>query len=578
MPLRRLVKFRRFISVVAMRSLVRRSGLFRTFLLTLGFGFVLPHASLRAVAAALTAATPTPAATAAASPVPVPFDAGSAPALIDAKPDAAKQADAAKLASVENSVVKVFSTVRRPDLYKPWTKQAPSDVTGSGVVIEGKRILTNAHVVDYASRVEIQANQAGDKISATVVAFAPGIDLAVLKLDDETFFDTHPPLPRASTLPEIKDAVMAYGYPEGGDNLSITNGIVSRIEFAPYHFPVSGLRIQIDAAINPGNSGGPAVAGDKMIGLVFSHLGDSENIGYIIPCEEIELFLKDIANGGQYHGKPAMYDDLQTLEDPALRSFLRLDKSVVGIVVHKPYGTGPDYPLREWDVITKIGGTPVDDQGMIKLGANLRVRFEYMVQKIAKGGTVPLTVVRAGRSLTVNLPVSPERPEVLPSLDGGYPSYFVYGPVVFSEATSEFLGGFTATANGARILDLFSARGSPLIRRMGDKPAFEGERLVVVSSPFFPHKVSEGYGNPMAEVVKSINGIPIKNLAHLVQVLRDCKREFVTIDFDNRFGETLVFRRADIGSATDDILTDNGIRSQGSPDVMEIWNGKTARK
>jgi S1-C subfamily serine protease len=479
-----------------------------------------------------------------------------------------------KPGSVENSVVKIFSTVRYPDLYRPWTKQSPSDLTGSGVVIEGNRILTNAHVVEYASRIEIQANQAGDKISATVVASAPGIDLAVLKLDDETFFDTHPPLARASTLPEIKDAVMAYGYPKGGDNLSITKGIVSRIEFAAYHYPVSGLRIQIDDAINPGNSGGPAVAGDKMIGLVFSHLGDSENIGYIIPCEEIDLFLKQIETGGQYHGKPAMYDDLQTLEDPALRAYLKLDKSVEGIVVHEPYGSGPDYPLKEWDVITKIGDTPVDDQGMIKLEPNLRVHFKYMVQKLAKDGKVPLTVLRAGKVLHIQLPVSPDHPQVLPDLDGGYPSYFVYGPMVFSEATSQFLGGFSKESNGARVLDMFAVRGSPLLRRVGDKPKFPGERLVVVSSPYFPHKLSEGYSSPMAQVVKSVNGIPIKNLAHLVQVLRDCKDEFLTFDFDNRFGETPVFRRTEMNFATEDILSDNGIRSQGTPDVMDIWNTK----
>src|SRR3984957_21077131 len=70
-------------------------------------------------------------------------------------------------ANVENAVVKVFSTVRNPDLSRPWTKQAPTEITGSGVVIEGKRILTNAHVVLYASQVQVQANQAGDKISAT---------------------------------------------------------------------------------------------------------------------------------------------------------------------------------------------------------------------------------------------------------------------------------------------------------------------------------------------------------------------------------------------------------------------------
>jgi len=256
-------------------------------------------------------------------------------------------------AGVERSVVKVFSTVRRPDPLKPWNKQAPDEQSGSGVIIEGHRILTNAHVVLYASQVQIQAFQAGDKISATVEAIAPGIDLAVLKLDDDKLFATHPALGRAPGLPDVKDAVMAYGYPAGGSNLSITKGIVSRIEFTSYNFPVRGLRVQIDAAINPGNSGGPAVVGDKMIGLAFSTLGGAQNIGYIIPNEEIDLFLKDIADG-KYVGKPALFDELQTLENPALRSFLKVPPEIQGIVVQAPFARMGGSPLKTWDVITRI--------------------------------------------------------------------------------------------------------------------------------------------------------------------------------------------------------------------------------
>ena len=117
-------------------------------------------------------------------------------------------------------------------------------------------------------------------------------------------------------------------------------------------------------------------------------------------------------------------------------------------------------------------------------------------------------------------------------------------------------------------------RGSPLVTRMGDKESFPGERLVVVSSPFFPHKLAKGYSSPFGEVVKTVNGTAIKNLDDLVTVLRDCKDEFVTIEFDGRGGETLVFPRADMVAATDDILTDNGVRSQGSPDTLKIWNAK----
>ncbi|MDD2764213.1 MAG: trypsin-like peptidase domain-containing protein [Opitutaceae bacterium] len=486
----------------------------------------------------------------------------------------AAQAGPATARQVENSVVKVFATMRYPDFGRPWTKQSPTEVTASGVVIEGKRILTNAHAVLYASQVQVQANQAGDKISATVAAIAPGIDLAVLTLDDESFFDAHPPLTRANTLPAIKDPVMAYGYPTGGSSLSITKGIVSRIEFTVYNFPVSGLRIQIDAAINPGNSGGPAVAGDKMIGLAFSRLGGgTENIGYIIPCEEIELFLRDIADG-RYDGKPAMFDELQTLENPALRAFLKLGKRVEGTVVHKPFRDDSAYPLKEWDLITKIGDTPVDDQGMSKLSDNIRVHFTYLIQRLAQDGKVPLTIVRAGRELAIELPVSPDRPSVVKDLQGAYPAYLIYGPLVFSPVSRQFLGLF---GNNATLLGWLGTAGSPLITRSGDKPAFLDEELVVVSSPFFPHKLAQGYSNPAGKVVKAVNGIAIKNLRHLVEVLRDSRDEFIAVEFHGRMAESPVFSRQEMIAATEEILTDNGIRSQGSPDALAVWNARPAR-
>jgi hypothetical protein len=285
------------------------------------------------------------------------------------------------------------------------------------------------------------------------------------------------------------------------------------------------------------------------------------------------LFLDDIAHG-PYRGKPVWLDEFQTLENPALRSYLKLDKSVEGVVVHHPAEADADYPLKEWDVISKIGDTPIDDQGMIKISSELKVHFAYLLQKLVKDGKVPLTVVRGGQELKVELPVRTSRPLLVPDLAGAYPSYFVYGPIVFSEATSEFLAGFLRDSKASNYVFAMSFVGNPLMTRAGARPAFEGERLVVVSSPFFPHKLSQGYSSPMGLVVKSVNGIPIKNLGHLVEVLRDSKDEFMTIDFATRGGETLVFRRTEILAATEEIMTDNGIRTQGSADSLTIWNAK----
>ncbi len=479
-------------------------------------------------------------------------------------------APAAIPANLGNAVVKVFATLRLPDPYRPWTKQAPTDITASGVVIEGHRILTNAHAVLYASQVQIQGAGAGDKISATVEAVAPGIDLAVLKLDDDSFFNRHGPLARANALPQIKDAVLAYGFPTGGSSLSITKGIVSRIEFVAYNYPTFGLRIQIDAAINPGNSGGPAIAGDKMIGLAFSRLGDAQNIGYIIPNEEIELFLKDIADG-HYDGKPALFDELQTLENPALRGFLKLDKSVSGIIVHQPYEDSAAYPLKEWDVITRIGTTPVDDQGMVDVNGDLRVNFRYMIQKIVHDDHAPLTIVRSGKTLNVSVPLIVKRPQLVPDLQGEYPSYFIYGPLVFSRASSLFTSFLN---NNAGLMGVFGFMGSPLVTERGAMPTAERQELVVVAGPFFPSKLSEGYSNPTAMTVLTVNGVHIRSLAHLVALLRDLKDDTVVFEFANRSGEALVFPRAQMVAATEGILTDNGVRAQGSTDMLAIWQGK----
>ena len=119
--------------------------------------------------------------------------------------------------------------------------------------------------------------------------------------------------------------------------------------------------------------------------------------------------------------------------------------------------------------------------------------------------------------------------------------------------------------------------GSELISRRVDRPSFPGEELVVVSSPFFPHDLSKGYANANPRVVVSINGVAIRNLRHLVEVIRDEKSDFLTFEFDSMGGETLVFPRKELLASTEDILTDNGVRAQGSPDLLAVWQAKPAR-
>ncbi len=131
--------------------------------------------------------------------------------------------------------------------------------------------------------------------------------------------------------------------------------------------------------------------------------------------------------------------------------------------------------------------------------------------------------------------------------------------------------------SGVNVMDMIGIVSGPLMKRLLDRPAFEGEALVVVSSPFFPHKLSKGYRNPIGRVVKAVNGLRVKNLGHLVEVLRDSRDDFIMIEFDGQGGETVVFPRGEMLAVTDEILTDNGVRSQGSPDTLRIWNAEASR-
>jgi len=164
---------------------------------------------------------------------------------------------------------------------------------------------------------------------------------------------------------------------------------------------------------------------------------------------------------------------------------------------------------------------------------------------------------------------------LIPDHPGAYPPYFIFGPLVFSPASGQFMAAFSR--NGP-VMTALAAIDSPLATRRGAVPAFPGEELVVVSSPFFPHRLARGYSNPEASVVARINGIPVRNLAHLVAILRDSRDQFVIVEFASRVAETLVFPRAEMVAATDDILADNGIRSQGSADALAIWNAKPSAK
>jgi hypothetical protein len=474
-------------------------------------------------------------------------------------------ASVATAGAPEDSVVRVLASRRLPNPVRPWTRQTPIEVMGTGVVIDGKTVVTNAHIVLYAGEVFVQAHRGGDRIPAKVTSIGPGIDLATLAPEDPAFFEKRPPIPRASKRPAANDPVVLMGFPVDGTGLAVSRGVVSRIDYATYADLTEGIRIRVDTPPGPGNSGGPAPVDGKMVGLVFRR---AQNAGFVIPNEEIDTYLQDVKDG-HYDGKPRVADHFQTLVNEALRKKLGLARSDRGVLVREPRKSDPSYPLREGDVVTHVGTAEVDNEGLVDYQDNLRLPFTALVPRLAERGTVPVRLIREGKRLEAGIIATHEDDRLVKPYQGRYPSYFVHGPLVFSPAIDEALPVY-AESNPYAML------GSPLSARDTDRVAFPGEELVVVTAPLLAHPLARGYSDPFGQVVKDVDGVPVRHLHHLVELLRDGRGDYLTIRFFGEVSETLVFSRKAIEDATPGLMAENGIPKRGTDDVMAIWGARAA--
>ena len=118
---------------------------------------------------------------------------------------------------------------------------------------------------------------------------------------------------------------------------------------------------------------------------------------------------------------------------------------------------------------------------------------------------------------------------------------------------------------------------NPAFTRYGDDPGFAGERIVIVPSPMFSHKIGKGYPIPTLRPCHRSMGFAFGTSSTWSKVLRNSPGQFVEFTFSGRFADKIVFNRKEALAATDDILNDNGIRQQCSPDMLKIWDMSKSR-
>ncbi|MBI2437232.1 MAG: trypsin-like peptidase domain-containing protein [Lentisphaerae bacterium] len=433
------------------------------------------------------------------------------------------------------SVVKVYATIQREDYTWPWQPSAPYSGSGSGFIIYPasggigrKRILTNAHVVSDARFIEVQREGQSRRYPAMVAFIGHDCDLAVLTVSDPEFFAQAAPLELGALLPDLNEEVIVLGYPIGGERLSLTRGVVSRVDYRLYtHSQVdSHLVLQVDAAINPGNSGGPVLFKNRVVGVAFQGIPNAQNLGYAIPLPVIQHFLTDIEDG-VYNGYPELGITHLETPNPAMRQRLSLPEPDIGVVIAfiDPFGCAAGI-LETNDTLLAIDGHAIASDGTVRLDRQT-VEYIELLERKQCGETVAFKVWRNERALNISVPLV-NRPDPF-AFRYAYerrPEYFILSGLVFAPLSRGLLmaaGGELIQGNAQHLLYYATfAKIDGLI---------SGRDQFVILQNRLAHPVNAYDEAYLYKIVREINGLPIRNMQDLPRAFGQPTNGFHVISF-----------------------------------------------
>ncbi|CAM0944220.1 unnamed protein product [Alopecurus aequalis] len=461
-----------------------------------------------------------------------------------------------------DAVVKVFCVHTEPNFSLPWQRKRQYSSSSSGFIISGRRVLTNAHSVEHFTQVKLKKRGSDTKYLATVLAIGTECDIALLTVSDDEFWEGVSPVEFGS-LPALQDAVTVVGYPIGGDTISVTSGVVSRIEVLSYvHGSTELLGLQIDAAINSGNSGGPAFNDRGIcVGIAFQSLKheDAENIGYVIPTPVIKHFIQDYEKSGAYTGFPIIGVEWQKMENPDLRKAMGMKPDQKGVRIRRVEPTAPESGcLQPSDIVLSFDGVDIANDGTVPFRHGERIGFSYLVSQKYTGDKALIKVLRDSKIHEFKIKLAPHRRLIAAHVKGRPPSYYIVAGFVFAAVSVPYL-----RSEYGKDYE-YDAPVKLLVKHLHSMAQSPDEQLVVVSQVLVAD-INIGYEDIVNTQVLAVNGQPVKNLKDLVTTVENCKDEF--LKFDLEYDQIVVLQTKTAKAATKDILTTHCIPSAMSDDL-----------
>lgn len=449
----------------------------------------------------------------------------------------------AETSSIQKSLARISNTVQDYNYRTPWLPGPVGGGSGTGWVVAKDRLMTNAHVVSNSRLLTVEKENDPRKYVATVEYIAHDCDLALLKVEDPDFWKGTKPLPLGG-VPQVESTVSVYGYPIGGDRMSVTRGVVSRVDFRTYSHSVmdSHLCIQIDAAINPGNSGGPVLQDGKVVGVAFQGFsGDvAQNVGYMIPIPVVSHFLKDIQDG-KYDRYMDLGIGIFPLQNRGHRQALGLTGDDRGVLVtNVPSRCVAAGKLQVGDVLLAVDGLEIESDGYVTLGAD-RVMMAEVAERKFKGDKIVFKLLRAGKTIEETVIFTEAWPFTFQAQSYEAPRYVLFAGLLFQPLNRNLLIAYKFT--NQRIHFMYG--------NFVEEEMYKERDEIIVLTSLLPDTINTYNEDMREEIVDKVNGKKIRNMKEFSTALSENVDQYV-VEFLG-FERPLVMERAKIEAARDRI-------------------------
>ncbi|MEE8106839.1 MAG: trypsin-like peptidase domain-containing protein [Planctomycetota bacterium] len=402
---------------------------------------------------------------------------------------------------------------------QPWNRAAPTTSTSRGFVVGPGLILTSANNVRNHILIEVSEANSVRRYPAELKHVDYRAGLALVEITDPELRARMKPLELGDPV-KLDDEFDIYQL--GSDNMvERANARVVRANASS-----TRLTLRLQASGLAGGTGEIAVRDGKVVGLVTGTQASKQQ-ATLLSIESIRHYVKD-HDDGKYAGLPGGTIWWQPLLRDDLRTYYGLNKDQHGVAITR---LGKDQTghgvLMEGDVLTKIDGYDIDDEGRFTHEVHGRLSARYLLFGVKYAGeTAKATVLRKGNPVEVEFKLKaivPEKRLVPPTPVDTRPEFMIVGGLVIFELNISLAKSMPRSPGGV------------VIRRYREHatwdPPVDRERVVYVDR-VERHPSNKGYETLTHAIIRTVNGKPISRIADVAEALKTPQDKYHVFTFE----------------------------------------------